>query len=306
MAPVVAGQAIAAMIPRGIHHSFHEWRWHRRARRAIAAPDAFAAYPAAVDLAFDHVVIVVDDLAGATRACADAGFQVLAGGRHDVTPTANALIVLADGGYLELLAPRDADARESLRVRSERRSWAAELRRANAVARRFLPHLVGPTGVADFVLRTGDLAAVARALRRLDLAATGPVPMGRERPDGVRLDWKLLLPAAAWLPFFIQDLTPRALRVPDEGGVRVHANGARAVAAVRVRVDSSIAEVALAYADLFAASPRAQPDGTTTLDLAGVRIVLEHGAPPGARGVGVRGLATASSEIARLGIEPLD
>jgi hypothetical protein len=215
----------------------------------------------------------------------------------------NALIVFEDGGYLELLAPRDAEARESLRVRAARKGWGAELRRAHAVARRFLPNLVGPPGVADFVLRTDDLVRAARALRRLDLAATGPVAMSRERADGVRLDWKLLLPAEPWLPFFIEDVTPRALRVPDEGGVRSHANGARGITSVRVRVDS-IAEVALACADLFGAAPRALPDGTTQIDVAGVRMVIEHGAPIGARGVSVRGLATSPSEIAMLGIGP--
>jgi hypothetical protein len=77
-----------------------------------------------VNAAFDHAVIAVPDLDDASRRFTDAGFTVVRGGRHDVIPTVNALIVFEDGGYLELLAPRDAEARESLRVRAARKAWA--------------------------------------------------------------------------------------------------------------------------------------------------------------------------------------
>src|SRR5262245_50924816 len=235
--------------PEGSLTRAREWDGKRRARR-VTSPRPFrisaAAYAAPMNLAFDHAVVIVPDVTDAIRRFSEAGFHVVPGGHHDVTPTSNALIAFEDGSYLELLAPRDQGAGESLRVRAARRGWEAELRRANAVARRILPSLVGPPGAADFVLRSDDLASVARALRRLDLAASGPAPMGRERADGVRLDWKLLLPAESWLPFFIEDVTPRALRVPDQPGVRSHLNGASGISSIRLRVDS-IADVALAY-----------------------------------------------------------
>ncbi|MBI1797084.1 MAG: VOC family protein [Candidatus Eisenbacteria bacterium] len=254
-----------------------------------------------MNLTFDHAVIVVPELDAAVRQFSAAGFTVVPGGRHDVIPTVNALIALADGGYLELLAPRDADARESLGVRASRRGWSAEVRRAPAIARRFLPSLVGPPGVADWAMRTDDLARVARSLRRVGIKATGPVPMRRARADGVELEWKMLLPDDPSFPFFVEDVTPRSLRVPEDPGSRTHGNGASGVASVRVSVEA-IAAAALAYADVFGATPRAVPNGTTALDLAGARVVLEHGAPVGARGVGVRCPGAMPEGVAALGV----
>jgi hypothetical protein len=253
-----------------------------------------------MDTAFDHVVVVVPELPAAVRAFSAAGFTVLAGGRHDVIPTENALIVFADGGYLELLAPRDAEARDSLRIRSERRGWDAEVRRSPAVARRFLPNLVGPPGVADWVLGASDLRPVAAALRRVDQPASGPVPMARERNDGTRLAWELLLPLEPWIPFFIRDVTPRSSRVPEDEVARRHANGATGVAQVHVHVPT-VAAAALCYADLFGVPPRVR-EGATVLSLAGVEVVLEEGTPAGARRVVVRGAKELPAEVEALGV----
>lgn len=252
-------------------------------------------------VALDHAVLFVPDLDVAVGDFRAAGFTVVPGGRHDVIPTVNALIAFADGSYLELLAPRDEEARESLRVRAARRGWAAEVRRSPAIARRFLPGLVGPPGVGDYVLRCDDLRRIACELRRLDLAATGPVPMSRQRADGVRLDWELLLPDAPWLPFFIADRTDRALRVPSDPVVTTHANGARGVTEIRVRVDA-IAPVALAYGDLFRTTPRVRGDGATELDVGDVHVVIEQGMPAGARGAVVSGAGTLGKTVTSLGV----
>src|SRR5207244_2292539 len=57
-------------------------------------------------------------------------------------------------------------------------------------------------------------------------SATG----GRTRPDGIRLDWRTAILSAP-LPFIIQDLTSRELRVP-QGAAAQHANGAGGIAKV--------------------------------------------------------------------------
>lgn len=54
--------------------------------------------------AIDHLVIVVPDLSAAIERYQQLGFSVVAGGRHTTTGTHNALIGLADGSYIELLA----------------------------------------------------------------------------------------------------------------------------------------------------------------------------------------------------------
>ena len=70
---------------------------------------------------------------------------------------------------------------------------------------------------------------------------------------------------------------------------------------MRVRVDA-IAPAALIYADLFGATPRVRADGATELALSGVRVVLEQGAPEGARGVGMRGLRETSGALEAYGV----
>ena len=251
-----------------------------------------------MNVAFDHVVVVVPDLARATRDFESAGFVVTPGGRHDAIPTENALIVFEDAGYLELLAPRDDEALESMRRRMAPSRRDDELRRASAIARRFLPRLAGPPGVADFVLRAGNLARVAREMRAGGVVATGPLAMARERTDGLRLEWQLVLPAEARFPFLIEDHTDRSLRVPASPA---HPNGAVGVGGVRVRV-ADVAAAALEYADRFGVRPRVDAAGGTSIDLAGLEVTLEAGEPEGASGVTIRGVASLGETLERLGV----
>src|ERR1043166_1641543 len=175
----------------------------------------------------DHVVVVVTSLAEAERDFGAAGFTVLAGGRHDALPTENALVCFADGTYLELLAVRDPATRDELRALRSSDGWERHLRGVSAVARRFLPCLAGPDGVADWALVATSLASVAARLRAPGVAAAGPVAMSRERKDGERVAWELLLPDSALHPFWIADRTPRERRVPAGDIATTHANGAR-------------------------------------------------------------------------------
>ena len=75
-----------------------------------------------------------------------------------------------------------------------------------------------------------NIAADSAALA--DLVKRPPQEGGRVRPDGVELKWRtaVLKPP---LPFVIEDLTPRELRVPG-GAATEHANGASGIAAVVV------------------------------------------------------------------------
>ena len=63
-----------------------------------------------------------------------------------------------------------------------------------------------------------------------DVVKTPPKEGGRIRPDGVELRWRTAVLKAP-LPFVIEDLTPRELRVPAGAAVD-HANGARGIASV--------------------------------------------------------------------------
>ncbi|HEY7624824.1 MAG TPA: VOC family protein [Candidatus Limnocylindria bacterium] len=157
----------------------------------------------------DHVVYVVRDLRAAIEDHQRRGFTVTAGGDHADRLTQNALIPFADGSYLELVAFRDLD---------------------RSLTHRWWNIAAGGGGIADFALLSDDLASDTAALGAL--VSGQPLPGGRLRPDGVELRWRtaILKPP---LPFLIEDLTARDLRVPG-GAAREHANGATGIATVVV------------------------------------------------------------------------
>jgi len=158
----------------------------------------------------DHVVLVVPDLDIAVADHRARGFTVTAGGVHTGGLTHNALVGLSDGSYLELIAFFDAAAAKG------RHSWQPVAARGG--------------GWADFALLSDDLAADAKALG--DLVAKPPEEGGRARPDGVAIAWRVARLASP-LPFLLQDITPRELRVPS-GAAAHHANAVTGVKRVIV------------------------------------------------------------------------
>jgi hypothetical protein len=155
--------------------------------------------------------------------------------------------------------------------------------------------------VADFVLGAQRLDRVAAEARRREFPMTGPVAMSRKRPDGEQLEWNVVLPDSPRLPFFIEDVTPRELRVPGGDHTR-HPNGVRGVASVRVAVES-VPAAAMEYATLFDAAPRRRADGSTALDIAGITIVLVAGEPQGACAVELLGPGPLPDDIRSYGVE---
>jgi hypothetical protein len=154
----------------------------------------------------DHVVYVARDLAAAVEDHKRRGFTVTPGGEHAGGVTHNALVCFADGSYLELVAFRRPDPTH--------RWW----RHASS------------GGFADFAVLSDDLAQDVSALK--DLVVREPAEGGRTRPDGVSLRWRAAFLRAP-LPFVIEDLTPRDLRVPGGDAAR-HANGVTGVATLTV------------------------------------------------------------------------
>lgn len=162
-------------------------------------------------LPLDHVVIAVRDLEQTVADYRALGFTVAPGGEHTHGASHNALIVFADGAYIELIAFR--------RPNPEFRWWRV-LDQAG-------------DGLVDFALLPGDIAADVAAAKARGLALEGPTDGGRLRPDGERLEWRTARAATSDLPFLCGDVTPRRLRVP-EGDVRRHANGALGIAGVEI------------------------------------------------------------------------
>jgi hypothetical protein len=157
-------------------------------------------------------VVVVPALDEAVRRWQALGFAPVPGGRHP-HGTHNALIALADGAYLELIA-----------------FWEP------TPAHRWWAPLQAGGGLVDVCLATDDLAADVAAWRSAGVAIDDPRPFRRVRPDGYEVRWRLAIPQGAHrgvAPFLIEDDTPRAERVPRQ---TAHPNGAAGVASLAIAV----------------------------------------------------------------------
>jgi catechol 2,3-dioxygenase-like lactoylglutathione lyase family enzyme len=168
-------------------------------------------------LGIDHLVILVRDLAQATADYTELGFAVTPGGTHADGATHNALVGFADGTYLELIAFLDPELTQS-------HPW--------------WPRLAQGEGLVDFALRSDDLAGDAERWRAQGLPVEGPQDGGRKRPDGQELRWRgVRFGVQSVLPFAIEDVTPRELRVPG-GEAAQHPNGVTGIAGLTVAVDA--------------------------------------------------------------------
>lgn len=171
-------------------------------------------------LRFDHIIIAVRDLDAAIADYQALGFAVYYGGKHLHKPTHNGLIALADGSYLELLAPVDP----------------AEIDGTIAL-------LATGEGFAGYALLSQDLAADGARLQAAQLPFAGPSDGHRDRYDGERVLWQAINLAGSRSPFLIADVTDHLLRVPQDPDKIDHANGAISVTGVTVAVrDLAMAE----------------------------------------------------------------
>lgn len=156
-------------------------------------------------LSLDHLVISVDDLNAAVTNYQVLGFTVSPGGVHAGGATHNALVIFSDGKYLELLA--------------------ATGQAPTGSGTDFSPLLRHGEGTVAHALLSTDLEADTLELQQQGYTL-GDIREGRRtRPDGVELRWRTALLNGGMTPFVLQDITPRALRVPTDAASTTHANG---------------------------------------------------------------------------------
>ncbi|MEP6559384.1 MAG: VOC family protein [Burkholderiales bacterium] len=161
----------------------------------------------------DHIVIAVHDLQRTVADYQALGFTVTPGGQHPGRTSHNALVVFADGAYLELIAWQAPAPQER---------WWRDLQQFG-------------DGPVDFALLPADVVAATKAARASGLELSGPLDGSRKQPDGAELKWQTARHATPDVPFLCADITPRSWRVP-EGVARQHANGVTGVSSLSVAV----------------------------------------------------------------------
>ena len=185
-------------------------------------------------MTIDHVTVAGANLRTMRLALASVGIQVEYGGLHANHATEMALTSFPDGSYLELIAIQGDAEPDAVKAHT----WDKQME-----------HDAGPCAWA---VRVPDMDAEIKRLRAAGITVSDPLRAGRERPDGLRLDWETASvgtePNGTFFPFLIRDLNPRQLRAfpagkptnRDFGGV------SRVVIAVR-NLDASVKRYRQAY-----------------------------------------------------------
>ena len=208
-------------------------------------------------LTLDHIIIIVSDLKAATNQFSQLGFTVVPGGVHTGGLTHNALVPFADGTYLELLATTRASVLPTIGFLKRMRLLGVYTANQTAIGRRLIEDIAGGVGMNDFVLFSLDLNHEITALQERGVTITDPIPGGRIRPDGQEITWRTAVPQTLDLPFLIDDLTPRELRVPA-ASENMHANGIAGISGLTILV-SNLVESMAHYHALLGEEPKTQP-----------------------------------------------
>lgn len=210
------------------------------------------------ELTIDHVTVAGNDLKSMEAHLASIGLHSEYGGPHSNHATEMALASFPDGSYLELIAiPNDADEKAV-----DTHYWSKELR--------------GNAGPTAWAIRTKDITGDIVRLEQAGANVSEPVRAGRERPDGVRLDWETANigsePNGTFFPFLIQDFSKREQRAYPGGkpATGEYKGVSRVVIAVR-----DLAASTARYRKVFALpAPLQQSDDTL-----GARLAIFKGTP---------------------------
>ncbi|WP_109508202.1 VOC family protein [Nocardioides speluncae] len=209
----------------------------------------------AVQAEFDHLVYVVPDLDRAAQKFRAAGFEVSGGGKHDDGPTHNVLAPLAGETYVELLAFRSGLVRRAIRLLARTPLWPRFAAKQPPVRRPFVDAMGRASGPARVVWRVADLDGAVTALRAAGFEYDAPNAMSRTTPDGRPVRWWLAGAADLDLPTLMEDLTPRADRIPAAAADAPSVTGIRLAVAHPERVRAAYELLGLGNLDLSAAAP---------------------------------------------------
>jgi len=207
-------------------------------------------------LTLDHIILVVSDLQVATRQFTQLGFSVIAGGVHSGGLTHNALVPFPDGTYLELLSTTRRSTLKTLGILKRLRWLNIYTANETAISRRLIEDLASGVGMNDYALLSLDLKKELTSMIERGAIFTDPIPGGRLRPDGLEIAWQTAVPSSFDLPFLIDDLTPREIRVPVVEN-DYHSNGVLGIKGITILV-TSLVESMTRYRSLLDEEPVTQ------------------------------------------------
>jgi hypothetical protein len=170
----------------------------------------------------DHVVVVVSNLEQATEQFRGLGFTVSLGGTNG--PTHNALITFQDRTYIELISARSGSLRCFFWLLYTTKLVYLFKPIMSPLSFRFFCWLGGPTGIRDWCIKVGQLKNIIDLLRANNTLISGSEKFTRNKPNLEIAKWFLAAPNDQRLPFFIQDITDAAIRIPS-GDATNHSNG---------------------------------------------------------------------------------
>ena len=157
----------------------------------------------AAELKIDHATVAGTSLKKMQAALSAAGIQTVYGGPHSNHATEMALVSFADGSYLELIAIQPNADPQAV----DKHEWVKFLK-SDAVP-------------CAWAARVPDLTAEVKRLKDAGVAVSPPVKSGRQRPDGVRLEWETselgTESRGTFFPFLIHDFTDRKQRAFPQG-----------------------------------------------------------------------------------------
>ncbi|GEN88526.1 VOC family protein [Oceanobacillus sojae] len=193
---------------------------------------------------FDHLVHFVDSPEEAREALKELGLHAVDGGKHDNGGTYNALSYF-DLSYIELIGVFDKHLADQP---AEKYSLGYTFQKDNYAS-----------GLSRIALRSRNLEKEAERLKSLGLEVIGPVPLGRKRPDGSMISWKLLFAGdpeeELALPFFIEweeADEERRQGLKEQRTIAAHKRGALSLASVGIALKDakSVIEKWAAYLSL--------------------------------------------------------
>jgi len=183
----------------------------------------------------DHIIYLTppDSLHKTSQQFRELGFNVLPGGTHAGGLSENALVVFADGVYLELIAfiPPASHCTPGSSQPDRKSRWATK----------------SPGWIDYAFLGNGSQSDSISEIINQRASEDGSGVLyepehegGRQRHDGKTLKWLISAPrqekgSITGTPFFCGDVTPRYLRVPSEPPENVqHPSGATGIAYLRI------------------------------------------------------------------------